>query len=44
MSPSPLRHSQGCSSKYSLDLSTGAFDQIGDEDTGELSISWYFSS
>ncbi|KAL8287007.1 hypothetical protein RQP46_004013 [Phenoliferia psychrophenolica] len=33
----------GCSSKYSLDLSTGAFDAIGDEDTGVLSITWYFS-
>ncbi|GAA5893366.1 hypothetical protein JCM5296_004857 [Sporobolomyces johnsonii] len=33
----------GCSSSTSLDLSTGAFDSIGDEDTGELSISWYFS-
>ncbi|GAA5844870.1 hypothetical protein JCM9279_000025 [Rhodotorula babjevae] len=33
----------GCSSSESLDLSTGAFDSIGDEDTGELSISWSFS-
>ncbi|CEQ39046.1 SPOSA6832_00541, partial [Sporobolomyces salmonicolor] len=33
----------GCSSSASLDLSTGAFDSIGDEGTGELSISWYFS-
>ncbi|TNY23358.1 RlpA-like double-psi beta-barrel-protein domain-containing protein-containing protein, partial [Rhodotorula diobovata] len=33
----------GCSSSTSLDLSTGAFDAIGDEDTGELSIEWYFS-
>lgn len=33
----------GCSTADSLDLSTGAFDAIGDEDTGVLSISWYFS-
>ncbi|KAK4703771.1 hypothetical protein P7C70_g2446, partial [Phenoliferia sp. Uapishka_3] len=33
----------GCSSKYSLDLSTGAFDSIGDEDTGVLDISWSFA-
>ncbi|GAA5910993.1 hypothetical protein JCM8208_003951 [Rhodotorula glutinis] len=33
----------GCSTSESLDLSTGAFDSIGDEDTGELSISWSFS-
>ncbi|SCV73832.1 BQ2448_6262 [Microbotryum intermedium] len=32
----------GCATYYSLDLSTGAFDQIGDEITGVLPISWYF--
>jgi expansin (peptidoglycan-binding protein) len=32
-----------CTSEYSLDLSTGAFDAIGDEDTGVLDITWYFS-
>ncbi|SGY18826.1 BQ5605_C014g07483 [Microbotryum silenes-dioicae] len=32
----------GCATYYSLDLSTGAFDQIGDKVTGVLPISWYF--
>ncbi|KDE05448.1 hypothetical protein MVLG_04138 [Microbotryum lychnidis-dioicae p1A1 Lamole] len=31
-----------CASKYSLDLSTGAYDKIGDRDTGILPISWYW--
>ncbi|KAM0753881.1 barwin-like endoglucanase [Meredithblackwellia eburnea MCA 4105] len=34
----------GCATKYSLDLSTGAFDSIGSADTGVLSISWYFAN
>ncbi|BGP53533.1 hypothetical protein JCM8202_002727 [Rhodotorula sphaerocarpa] len=33
-----------CSSSTSLDLSTGAFDAIGDEVTGELPITWSFAS
>ncbi|GAA5938942.1 hypothetical protein JCM1841_002612 [Sporobolomyces salmonicolor] len=33
----------GCSSATSLDLSTGAFDQIGDEATGVLPITWHFT-
>ncbi|KAL8287065.1 hypothetical protein RQP46_004071 [Phenoliferia psychrophenolica] len=34
----------GCLTSESLDLSTGAFDSIGDEDTGVLSITWYFEN
>ncbi|GAA5865426.1 hypothetical protein JCM1840_001571 [Sporobolomyces johnsonii] len=34
----------GCSSATSLDLSTGAFDQIGDEATGVLPITWHFTA
>ncbi|KAK4705386.1 hypothetical protein P7C70_g829, partial [Phenoliferia sp. Uapishka_3] len=33
----------GCAS-HSLDLSTGAFDSIGDEDTGVLPIKWSYTS
>ncbi|KAK4698985.1 hypothetical protein P7C70_g7284, partial [Phenoliferia sp. Uapishka_3] len=33
----------GCASE-SLDLSTGAFDSIGDEDTGVLSITWSYEA
>lgn len=33
----------GCATRYSLDLSTGAFDKIGDESTGVLDISWSFA-
>ncbi|ORY83498.1 RlpA-like double-psi beta-barrel-protein domain-containing protein-containing protein [Leucosporidium creatinivorum] len=32
-----------CASQYSLDLSTGAFDAIGDQDTGVLPISWVWN-
>lgn len=32
-----------CTSEYSLDLSTGTFDAIGEEATGVLDITWYFS-
>lgn len=32
-----------CESKYSLDLSTGAFDKIGDRDTGVLPIEWWWN-
>ncbi|GAA6047712.1 hypothetical protein JCM3770_001739 [Rhodotorula araucariae] len=32
-----------CESSHSLDLSTGAFDDIGSEETGELSVTWSFS-
>ncbi|GAA5942799.1 RlpA-like double-psi beta-barrel domain-containing protein [Sporobolomyces koalae] len=32
-----------CSSKYSLDLSEGAFGQIGDYDTGILPIEWWWN-
>lgn len=32
-----------CSGSSSIDLSTGAFDAIGDEDTGVLSVSWSFN-
>lgn len=32
-----------CTSEYSLDLSVGAFTEIGSEDTGVLDITWYFS-
>lgn len=31
----------GCPNAYSLDLTSGAFDQIGDEATGTIPISWY---
>lgn len=33
-----------CVSKYSLDMSTGAFDAIGDRDTGILPISWKWNN
>lgn len=33
----------GCSSSSSIDLSTGAFDAIGSEDTGVLNVSWSFN-
>ncbi|GAA5851058.1 hypothetical protein JCM3766R1_004164 [Sporobolomyces carnicolor] len=32
-----------CSGSSSIDLSTGAFDAIGHEDTGVLSVSWSFN-
>ncbi|GAA5893136.1 hypothetical protein JCM5296_003081 [Sporobolomyces johnsonii] len=32
-----------CASKYSLDLSTGAFEQIGEEVTGVLDVVWYWN-
>ncbi|GAA5871503.1 hypothetical protein JCM1840_002913 [Sporobolomyces johnsonii] len=32
-----------CASKYSLDLSTGAFDQIGEEVTGVLEVVWWWN-
>ncbi|GAA5925057.1 RlpA-like double-psi beta-barrel domain-containing protein [Sporobolomyces koalae] len=32
----------GCSSSSSIDLSTGAFNAIGSEDTGVLNVSWSF--
>jgi rare lipoprotein A (peptidoglycan hydrolase) len=31
-----------CNNAESIDLSTGAFNQIGDESTGLLSIEWKF--
>lgn len=31
-----------CTTSTSLDLSTGAYDQIGDRDTGMLPIKWWF--
>lgn len=33
----------GCSSEYSLDLSVGAFEAIGDLNDGEYPISWSFT-
>ncbi|KAG0665391.1 hypothetical protein C6P46_006838 [Rhodotorula mucilaginosa] len=33
----------GCSSSASLDLSTGTFDAIASEDTGEVPITWSFT-
>ncbi|GAA5963745.1 hypothetical protein JCM3765_006836 [Sporobolomyces pararoseus] len=33
----------GCSTSSSIDLSTGAFDAIGSEDTGVLNVSWSFN-
>ncbi|KAL7004900.1 hypothetical protein EMMF5_005513 [Cystobasidiomycetes sp. EMM_F5] len=33
----------GCASYYSLDLSTGLFQQLGDMNTGVLQISWHFN-
>jgi len=32
----------GCDGVTSMDMSQGAFDAIGDEDTGVLDISWHF--
>lgn len=32
-----------CSGSSSIDLSTGAFDAIGSEDTGVLNVSWSFN-
>ncbi|KAL7340736.1 RlpA-like double-psi beta-barrel-protein domain-containing protein-containing protein [Rhodotorula toruloides] len=34
----------GCSSRFSLDLSLGAFEAIGDLDTGVLPIVWSWNS
>ena len=31
-----------CENSNSIDLSTGAFDQIADEATGEVPITWEF--
>ena len=33
-----------CLNSNSIDLSTGAFNQIGDESTGQLPIKWRFLS
>jgi hypothetical protein len=40
---STLCRCPGCSSSASLDLSTGTFDAIASEDTGEVPITWSFT-